>query len=47
MKCKQKAATDEIDEGYVSSDSTITGGYDSDGSTITLDDKASVATMTE
>ena len=47
MKCEQKAAADEIDEGYVSSDSTITGGYDSDGSTITLDDKASIATMTE
>ena len=50
MRCENNQVTEDYDEGYVSSDSTITHkeeeeGYLSDGSSVTLDETASIETM--
>lgn len=45
LKCDNEASTIDCDEGYVSSDSTIT--EEAEGSTVTLDENDSIATMTE
>ena len=53
MRCENNQVTEYYDEGYVSSDSTITDkddkeeedGYLSEGSSVTLDETASIETM--